>query len=252
MLDRKAVDMVGLSVEFYKAFRVILSQDLLDVFSESLATSSLPLSCRRVITLLPKKGNVHDTKNWCPVLLLCTDNKILSQALAIQLKEALEQSSIETRRTVYLAAQWSDCQPHLGCFGGLHFIGVSIGLSLGQEKAFDCVECSFLWRTMERIRFSTGLITKIQVGSVRAVLCPGCSIPGCSIPEGPLLNKLPSSLFLPGFNSNAILSAYADDVIDFFKDRADVDAVLNVTNRFCVTSATQVHLGKNEALAVSE
>lgn len=25
------------------------------------------------------------------------------------------------------------------------------------------------------------------------------------------------SLFLPGFNSNAILSAYADDVIGFFK-----------------------------------
>lgn len=35
----------------------ILSQDILEVFNESLATSSLPLSCSRtVITLLPKKG----------------------------------------------------------------------------------------------------------------------------------------------------------------------------------------------------
>lgn len=82
MQDRKALDMVGLSVEFYKAFRDILSQDILEVFSESLVTSYLPLSCRRGVTLLPKKGNVHETKNWRPVLLLCTDCKIFSQTLA--------------------------------------------------------------------------------------------------------------------------------------------------------------------------
>lgn len=113
----------GWTLEFYKAFRDILSQDILEVFIKSLTTSSLPLSCRRVVPLLPKKGNVHYTKNWCPVLLLCTDYKILSQALAVRLKEALEQSSTGTRRTVYLAAQWSASQPHLGCFGVLHFIG---------------------------------------------------------------------------------------------------------------------------------
>lgn len=52
MQDQKVLDMVGVSVEFYKAFRDILSQDILEVFSEGLATSSLPLSCRRVVTLL--------------------------------------------------------------------------------------------------------------------------------------------------------------------------------------------------------
>ncbi|TWW71196.1 Transposon TX1 uncharacterized 149 kDa protein ORF 2 [Takifugu flavidus] len=56
-----------------KAFWDILAQDVLEVFNKSLATGSLPLSCRRaVITLLPKKGNLQ---NWHPVSLLC---KILS------------------------------------------------------------------------------------------------------------------------------------------------------------------------------
>lgn len=46
MQGRKAPGIDGLSVEFYKA----------EVFNESLASGSLPLSCRRaVLTLLPKK-----------------------------------------------------------------------------------------------------------------------------------------------------------------------------------------------------
>ncbi len=82
----------GLTVEFYKAFWDILANDLLDVFNESLASGSLPLSCcRAVIALLSKMGNLQDIKNWCPVSLLCTDYKILSKALANRLREAIEQ-----------------------------------------------------------------------------------------------------------------------------------------------------------------
>ncbi|KAI3357876.1 hypothetical protein L3Q82_015542, partial [Scortum barcoo] len=65
MQGRKAPGIDGLTVEFYKASWDILAGDLLEVFNESLASGSLPLSCRRaVITLLPKKGNLQDIKNW--------------------------------------------------------------------------------------------------------------------------------------------------------------------------------------------
>ncbi|KAI3355855.1 hypothetical protein L3Q82_004225 [Scortum barcoo] len=48
----------------------------------------LPLSCRRaVITLLPKKGDLQELKNWRPVSLLCTDYKIMSKVLASRLRE---------------------------------------------------------------------------------------------------------------------------------------------------------------------
>lgn len=41
---------------------------MLDICNESLVSGSLALSCRRaVINLLPKKGNLHEIKNWNPV-----------------------------------------------------------------------------------------------------------------------------------------------------------------------------------------
>ena len=81
MQGRKAPGIDGLTVEFYKTFWQILAPDFLDVLNESLTSGSLPLSCRRaVVTLLPKKGNLQEIKNWRPVSLLCTDYKVLSKA----------------------------------------------------------------------------------------------------------------------------------------------------------------------------
>ncbi|KAL6481019.1 hypothetical protein MHYP_G00090990 [Metynnis hypsauchen] len=60
----------GLPVEFYKAFWAEIGADWLAVLNETLAEGSLPLSCRRaVITLLPKKGDLQDIKNWRPAKL---------------------------------------------------------------------------------------------------------------------------------------------------------------------------------------
>lgn len=59
-------------------------KDLLEVFRESWITGLLLQSCRMaVITLLPKKGDLQDLKNWRPVSLLCGDSKFLSKALAL-------------------------------------------------------------------------------------------------------------------------------------------------------------------------
>ncbi|KAM4579169.1 uncharacterized protein V3H82_008444 [Fundulus diaphanus] len=133
MQGQRSPGVDGLTVEFYKAYWDLLAQDLLDVYNESLLAGSLPLSCRRaVITLLPKKGNLQDIKNWRPVSLLCTDYKILSKALATRLGRAMEQV-IHRDQTYY------------------------------QEKAFDRVEHDFLWETMRRFGFGEGLIAKIQV-----------------------------------------------------------------------------------------
>ncbi|KAJ3584383.1 hypothetical protein NHX12_014878, partial [Muraenolepis orangiensis] len=136
MQGRRAPGIDGLSVEFYKAYWDVLSHDLLDVFNESLASGSMPVSCRRaVITLLPKKGNLQDIKNWRPVSLLCVDYKILSKALATRLGKAVEQ--VIHRDQTY-------CVP------------------ADQEKAFDRVEHSFLWKVMEKFGFSAGFIAKIK------------------------------------------------------------------------------------------
>ncbi|KAJ3604925.1 hypothetical protein NHX12_026976 [Muraenolepis orangiensis] len=166
MQGRRAPGIDGLSVEFYKAYWDVLSHDLLDVFNESLASGSMPVSCRRaVITLLPKKGNLQDIKNWRPVSLLCVDYKILSKALATRLGKAVEQ--VIHRDQTY-------CVPGRSMVDNVHLIrdvlevssslGINTGLiSLDQEKAFDRVEHSFLWKVMEKFGFSAGFIAKIKV-----------------------------------------------------------------------------------------
>ncbi|KAK0138223.1 Transposon TX1 uncharacterized protein [Merluccius polli] len=88
----KSPGLDGLPVEFYKTFWKELGQDLLEVLNESFRDLTLPLSCRRaVITLLPKKGDLTDIKNWRPVSLLCTDYKILSKALADRLRRVMDE-----------------------------------------------------------------------------------------------------------------------------------------------------------------
>lgn len=87
----KAPGIDGIPVEFYKEFWKEMGEDLLAVFSESFKDMLLPLSCRRaVLTLLPKKGDLQEIKNWRPVSLLCSDYKILSKVLANRLKEVME------------------------------------------------------------------------------------------------------------------------------------------------------------------
>ncbi|KAJ3585369.1 hypothetical protein NHX12_014090 [Muraenolepis orangiensis] len=149
MQGRRAPGIDGLSVEFYRAYWDVLSNDLLDVFNESLASGSMPVSCRRaVITLLPKKGNLQDIKNWRPVSLLCVDYKLLSKALATRLGRAVEQ--VIHRDQTY-------CVPGRSMVDNVHLIrdvlevssslDINTGLiSLDQEKAFDRVEHSFLWK----------------------------------------------------------------------------------------------------------
>ncbi|KAK3566306.1 hypothetical protein QTP86_032222 [Hemibagrus guttatus] len=95
----KAPGIDGLPVEFYKFFWKELGEDLLEVLEESCRERCLPLSSRRaVITLLPKKGDLQDIKNWRPVSLLCTDYKVMSEALANRLRDIMD-SVIQTDQT---------------------------------------------------------------------------------------------------------------------------------------------------------
>ncbi|KAI3355002.1 hypothetical protein L3Q82_004803 [Scortum barcoo] len=52
-------------------------------------TDATEIRRRAVITLLPKKGDLQDLKNWRPVSLLCGDYKVLSKALALRLREVM-------------------------------------------------------------------------------------------------------------------------------------------------------------------
>lgn len=70
-----------------------MGKDMLEVFLESWRIGLLPQSCRRaVITLLPKKRDLQELRNWRLVSLLCGDYEVLSKALPNQLREVMEEA----------------------------------------------------------------------------------------------------------------------------------------------------------------
>ncbi|KAK0141819.1 Transposon TX1 uncharacterized protein [Merluccius polli] len=268
MQGGKAPGIDGLTVEFYKAFWDVIGEDLMAVLNESLAVGLLPLSCRRaVITLLPKKGNLQDIKNWRPVSLLCTEYKILSKALANRVKGVMDQ---------VIHQDQTYCVPGRSIRDNVHLIrdvldlssslGLDVGLiSMDQEKAFDRVEHQYLWKVMESFGFNADLIAMIKVlyQDIESVLkfngglCApfkvqrgvrqgcGCSAMLYAISIEPFLQRVRRHIkgfLLPGCTESVVLAAYADDVIIMTRDQADVDTLRTITEDFCAVSAAKARM----------
>ena len=272
----KAPGIDGIPAEFFKEFWNELGEDLLTVFNESFRDLVLPVSCRRaVITLLPKKGDLQEIKNWRPVSLLCTDYKILSKALANRLRDVMEH---------VIHPDQTYCVPGRSILDNVSLIrdivdfssslGIKTGLiSLDQEKAFDRVEHLYLWKTLERFGLSPCLIAMIKVlyQDIESVLkingglsAPfkvhrgvrqGCSLSGMlyALSIEPMLNKIRANiegLILDDFKKSHILSAYADDIIVIVKKQKDIQELGKIVCDFKTMSAARVNWGKSEALAV--
>uniref|UniRef100_A0A8C1S2L1 Reverse transcriptase domain-containing protein n=1 Tax=Cyprinus carpio TaxID=7962 RepID=A0A8C1S2L1_CYPCA len=270
----KAPGIDGIPVEFYKSLWAVLGDDLLEVLNDSLTRGSLPTSCRRaVITLLPKKGNLRNIKNWRPVSLLCSDMKILSKALAVRLRDVIG-GVIHIDQTY--------CVPNRSIFDNIHLIrdildisgllGLNFGLiSLDQEKAFDRVEHNYLWQTLGEFGFSPGFIKMIGVlyVNIESVLkingglsAPfkitrgirqGCALSGMlyALAIEPLLLRIRASIdgwSIPQSECKIKLSAYADDIIVMIKNQKEVDMLHVIINDFGKMSSAKVNWIKSEAI----
>ena len=147
MQNNKAPGADGLPKEFYTTFWAELKAPLLAMYNESLLMGNLPPSLREgTISLLYKKGDKKDIKNWRPLTLLGVDRKILAKALFFRLQEVAENivgvdqtcaipgrsmsNSLALVRDCYLYA--TDRKTPL-CISGLDL-----------EKAFDRINHTYL------------------------------------------------------------------------------------------------------------
>lgn len=153
-------------------------------------------------------------------------------------------------------------------------LNIDTGLiSLDQEKAFDRVEHSYLWRTLEAFGFCQDFIDKVKVlyGDVESVLkingglCApfkvcrgirqGCSLSGMlyALAIEPLLQKLRENicgLNLPICENSISLSAYADYVVVLINGQNDVQVLMKVLEDFKILSSAKVNWNKSEALLI--
>ena len=278
MENGRAPGIDGLPVDFFKSFWAMLGEDWLEVANDSLTGGLLPISCRRaVLTLLPKKGDPREVKNWRPVALLCTDYKILSKALSNRLREVMGQIIHTDQSYCVPGRQIGDNISLIRDFLDVsRAIGLDAGLiSIDQEKAFDRVEHQYLWHTFEAFGFSSGFIAMIKViyGDIESVLkvngglsapfkvCrgirQGCSMSGMlyAIAIEPLLNSIRSRIAGVCLSEDIPpirLSAYADDVVVLVKNQAEVDSLSLMVDRFRGISSAKVNWEKSCALQIGE
>lgn len=103
-----------------QAFWPVLGENLLCVLRDTLSQDRLTLSCRRaVLTLLPKKGDLQDIRNWRQVSLLCTDYELLTRVLATRLRKMMKGPDVLCAQQVNF---WQHCL-NLRHFGPFWFIG---------------------------------------------------------------------------------------------------------------------------------
>ena len=153
-------------MEFFVAFWDVLGADLVETLNASFVAGFLPFSLRgALITLIFKKGDPLDHKNWRPISLLNVDYKMCARTLAGCLLKVLH-------RVIH---------PDQTCWVRGRFIGENVALlrdvvsftsesgipaavfSLDQEKAFDRVDWAFLLRTLAHMGFGPSFVSWIRL-----------------------------------------------------------------------------------------
>ncbi|CAM4688665.1 unnamed protein product [Lepidochelys kempii] len=278
MLTNKSLGMDGLTVEFYRAFWDILGPDLVTVWAESLQSGVLPLSCRRaVLTLLPKKGDLRDLRNWRPISLLSTDYKIVAKAISLRLGSVMadvihpDQTYTVPGRSIFDNLFLVRDLLELGRRDGLSFAL----LSLDQEKAFDRVDHGYLLSTLQAFGFGPQFVSFLRVLYASAECLvrfnwtltepvsfgrgvrQGCPLSGqlyalAIEPFLCLLRRRMTGLVLRELELRLVLLAYADDVLLVVQDPGNLARVEACQAIYSAASSARVNWIKSSGLAVGD
>lgn len=267
----------GLPAEFYLAFWDVLGSDLVEVFNASLVSGRLPLSQRgALITLIFKKGDRLEHKNWRPISLLNADYKLCARVLAGRLLKVIH-AVVAPDQTCGVPGRYIGENVALlrdvAAFSSETGTPLAI-LSLDQEKAFDRVDWSFLLAVLRRMGFGPSFICWVKLlyteirssvlfkGYVSDWFYPSRGVrQGC--PLSPLLYVLSIEvlavalrshpdivgLHLPGVPTPLpVVSLYADDTsIISLSDRATT-AVFEVYAKFEAGTGAKLNLSKCKGL----
>lgn len=277
MQSNKSPGLDGLPKEFYSTFWDQLKDPLLQVFKESFSSGTLPPSLRMgSISLLFKKGDRKDLKNWRPLTLLGVDVKILSKALFFRMQPVVHQlvgidqtcgvpsrsmsDSLALIRDSYLFAQDRNLPLCI--------------LGLDLEKAFDSISHKYLKNVLSHLNFGNKFRTWVDLlyaditstvlvngkstapFKVKSGVRQGCPLSptlfilaieplACALRQGKNIRGLP----IPGAaGKEAKLSLYMDDLTLLLTDNRSVRDTLFFCDYFTAASGTKVNKGKCEIL----
>ena len=149
MKSNKSPGLDGLSNEFYKCFWTDIGDLVVASFNEAFGKEILSESRNTsVISLIFKKGERTDLRNYRPISLANTDYKLLAHILANRLQKVLDKI-ISPDQTGYIKKRYIGTNIRK-ILDTIQYTSdknqTGILLFLDFEKAFDTVEWPFLFK----------------------------------------------------------------------------------------------------------
>ena len=276
MENNKSPGCDGLTSNFYKKFWPILGERLSRVYNYAFNNGLLTVSQRRgIITLLFKKGDRTQLKNWRPVTLLNTDYKILTKALANRLQQVLP-LIVNSGQTACIKGRTINDNTRLlnDVISYVNEKNTSLAfISIDQMKAFDRVSHDFLFACLERFGFGPNFINWIKLiyhdasSSVKTNgwltafiklergLRQGCALSmplyvltaetmAINIRENPRIHRIRP----PGSEEELKLSQYADDTTLLLSDDVSINEAFTTFDLYERASGARINKGKCKGL----
>lgn len=269
----------GFTIEYYKVFTTKLLSPFTKMIKESLEKGKLPNSLEMAtIILLPKPGkDKQKCDSYRPLSLLNTDYKVLSKLIAHRLENIIPKIIHPDQTGFVKNRHGADNVRRL-----LHLVAATqkgnnptLIMSMDANKAFDRIEPSFLFRTLEAMNFGDTFMRYIKtffkapkaniltnnVLSSCISLSRGCR-QGCpcspilfAIAIEPLAIAIRTNLSIRGIklgDNEHKLSLYADDLLIYITELyTSLPPLLHCLKEYSAVSGYKLNYNKSEILPLN-
>ena len=265
----------GISREFYQQCWSTIGGTILQLFkSWYVNPTKIPPEIKQgLITLIYKKGDPEELRNYRPISLLNVDFKIFTKILANRLKIYLP--------SVTHTHQYA--QPGKTIFGATTLLRDLLSkcrannqpynfLAIDFKKAFDSVDHKWLYRVLAKMDFPphfSNAVKSINADATSKVLVNGFTTQKICLHKGvrqgdplslylfliavePLINKVNQNSLINGLhgtgNNRIKAICYADDTTFLLKDRTSINETLRILENFSQASGLELNAEKTVCL----
>ena len=265
----------GLPVELYWAHADVIALILTHLFN-NYGECMLPSSYAGVLTLLYKgKGERCLRENWRPLTMMNLDYKIYAKCISRRLQKIIGKLVHFDQTCSVPGRKIQDSILHVLnviAFAEEHNLEAMI-LSIDHESAFDTVEWSFMFQTLEAMNFGPTFINFIKAIYREGNTCSSVVVNGFlsepfkvhrglrqGCPLSPLLyvilmevsahymRKTGELQGIPLCGLNTKLTKYADDTSIFVRSFEEIDSVLSIFRLFKTASGSRLKEAKTQLL----
>ena len=246
----------GLPVEFYRTFWYLIKENFTNlvnyIFFESseIAKTMKTASVSLILKTTPEETNI--TK-WRLISVLCVDYKIISKTIPNRLLSTLSET---------ISSEQSAAVPGRHIYENLFTIGSLINysnkkhiptyiLSFDQEKVFDKVDTSYMFRCLERMNYPQQFVYFVKIlyqetysqvqnnghMSEEFLLERSVSFPLYCVQNDVFSHNIPKNKDIKGFNvlgkkENLKLSQYADDTSFISSNFEDIPLLFDTFSKY--------------------